>query len=365
MVAADGISADAVSYINDYNRRISEYQESNDIFDIQSGPGGAGFSANLLLEFENDSSLAEDWNQYFQPLTNDPPLQIPADTPAEAATRSSGGSPGNNSITPSEEENANILGRELWISNGKVDGNTLLKDIFPGEGSSNPQGFATMGTKTYFSANDGEFGEELWVTDGTESGTFMLSDINTGPKDSSPRSITEADGAIYFSAKTDQYGRELWKLSEPESNKTQSANKNSSRDQDVDLTRLVYDTQGKGRLRGKRNTSDEFIFSQRKQFGATKADRIIGFSAQEGDTIQLNAEAFPGAKRNRFKVVNTMQSFNRQLEQSSSIIYFKPLGELYFDQNGREPGLGDSKESGLFAILKGAPELNRADIGLM
>ena len=60
-----------------------------------------------------------------------------------------------------------------------------------------------------------------------------------------------------------------------------------------------------------------------------------------------------------------MQSFNRQLEQSSSIIYFKPLGELYFDQNGREPGLGDSKESGLFAILKGAPELNRADIGLM
>ena len=365
MVAANGLEAKAVEFINNYNDNIDSYREFDNSNYLNLAKSWADALATSILVDNNDTSLALDWNQYFQTLSQSSPLQIPEDLPSNAATRSSGGSPGNNSITPSEEDNANSLGRELWISNGKVDGNTLLKDIFPGEGSSNPQGFATVGTKTYFSANDGEFGEELWVTDGTESGTFMLSDINTGQKDSSPRSITEADGAIYFSAKTDQFGRELWKLSEPESNKTQSANKNSSRDQDVDLTRLVYDTQGKGRLRGKRNTSDEFIFSQRKQFGAKKADHIIGFSAQEGDTIQLNAEAFPGANRNRFKVVNTMQSFNRQLEQSSSIIYFKPLGELYFDQNGREPGLGDPKESGLFASLKGAPELTRADIDLI
>ena len=80
--------------------------------------------------------------------------------------------------------------------------------------------------------------------------------------------------------------------------------------------------------------------------------------------IQLNSQAFPGLERKHFKAVNTLQSFNNQLEQSSSIIYFEPLGELYFDQNGGKPGLGDPKESGLFAVLKGAPELRAASIGL-
>ena len=144
-----------------------------------------------------------------------------------------------------------------------------------------------MGTKTYFSADDGQSGEELWVSDGTEAGTFLLSDINPGSKDSSPRSITEVDGDIYFSAKTDRYGRELWKLGQPETSQDKNGGKNSNRDQEVELTRLVYDSAGKGRLRGKRNTSDEFIFSRENQFGAKRADQIIGFSAQEGDTIQL------------------------------------------------------------------------------
>ena len=365
MVAADGIEAKAVEYINNYNDNIDSYRRLDSSDSLDSAKFWADQLATSILVDNNDASLAIDWNQYFQTLSKSSPLQIPEDLPSNAATRSSGGSPGNNSITPSEEENANILGRELWISNGKVDGNTLLKDIFPGEGSSNPQGFTTVGTKTYFSANDGEFGEELWVTDGTESGTFMLSDINTGPKDSSPRSITEVDGVIYFSAKTDRYGRELWKLGEPEISQAKNGGNNSNQDQDVELARLVYDAAGKGRLRGKRNTSDEFIFSRDNQFGAKRADHIIGFSAQEGDMIQLNADAFPGFKRKRFKVVNSLKSFNRQLEQSSSIIYFKPLGELYFDRNGREPGLGDPKESGLFAVLKGAPTLNATDISLI
>ena len=80
--------------------------------------------------------------------------------------------------------------------------------------------------------------------------------------------------------------------------------------------------------------------------------------------IQLNSQAFPGLDQKHFKVVNTLQSFNKQLEQASSIIYFEPLGELYFDQNGRQPGLGDPKESGLFAVLNGAPALNPGGIGL-
>ena len=316
----------------------------------------------MLLEFENDSSLAKDWNQYFQPLTSDAPLQIPSATPAGAASRKTTG--GSNPSNNTQDENS--LGRELWISNGKADGNTLLKDINPGKESSNPQEFTSVGTKTYFSADDGQSGEELWVSDGTEAGTYLLSDINTGPKDSSPRSITESDGAIYFSAKSDRYGRELWRLGKPNSSKKQkqSTAGDSRQNPDSELTRLIYSTKGNGALRGKRNTTDEFIFSRSNQFGTKKADRITGFSIQDGDTIQLDAQAFPGLKKKRFKVVNSLQNFNRQLQEPNSIIYFEPLGELYFNQNGGKPGLGDPKESGLFAVLKGAPELRPDSIEL-
>ena len=370
MIAAEGIEAKAVEYIDNYNERIDAYRKfANNKDALNSARFWADALATSSLIENNDASLAEDWNQYYQPLSDQSlstslPIRIPAEIPSTAASRSTDDSPGIETITPSKEDNKNTLGRELWISNGRVNGNTLLKDIHPGKDSSNPQGFTSVGTKTYFSADDGQSGEELWVSDGTEAGTFLLSDINPGSKDSSPRSITEVDGDIYFSAKTDRYGRELWKLGQPETSQDKNGGKNSNRDQDVELTRLVYDAAGKGRLRGKRSTVDEFIFSRNNQFGTNKADHITGFSVQDGDTIRLDTQAFPGLKRKHFKAVNSLQSFNNQLEQSSSIIYFEPLGELYFDQNGRQPGLGDPKESGLFAVLKGAPALNPADIGL-
>ena len=370
MIAADGIEEEALESIETYNRRIDDYREYDDPEWLNLARYSANRLATSSVVDNNDASLAEDWNRYYQPLSDQSlstslPIRIPDGIPSTAARRSTTTSAGDSNLSPIAETDNNSLGRELWISDGRVNGNTLLKDIHPGEGSSNPQGFTSVGAKTYFSADDGQSGEELWVSDGTEAGTFLLSDINPGPKDSSPRAITEVDGAIYFSAKTDRYGRELWKLGQPETSQAKNGGKNTTRGQEVELTRLVYDAAGKGRLRGKRNTTDEFIFSREKQFGAKKADQIIGFSAQEGDTIQLNAEVFPGFKRKRFKVVNSLRSFNRQLEQSSSIIYFQPLGELYFDRNGREPGLGDPKDSGLFAVLKGAPDLNATDIGLI
>ena len=60
-----------------------------------------------------------------------------------------------------------------------------------------------------------------------------------------------------------------------------------------------------------------------------------------------------------------MQGFNRQMERANAIIYFQPLGELYLNQNGRQSGLGDPKDSGLFAVLKGAPELTQANVELI
>ena len=372
MVAADGIETKALDYIEDYNRNIDSYREFDNPEFLNFARFWADALATSILVENNDASLAEDWNQYYQPLSDQSlstslPIRIPEGIPSTAASRSTDSSPDGSTSIPSEDDNQNSLGRELWISNGKAKGNTLLKDINPGEGSSDPKGFVTVGTKTYFSANDGEFGEELWISDGTQSGTYMLSDINKGSKDSSPRSITEVDGVVYFSAKSENHGRELWRIGTPnlstQSSKRSKQNNLSAKE--LNLTRLVNDKRGRGRLVGKKNTADEFIFSKDNQFGTKKADQITRFSRNEGDTIQLNPNSFAGIKKRHFKTTNTLQKFNRELERKSNIIYFEPTGELYFDQNGRKAGFGDPKESGLFAILKGAPDLNPTDIGLI
>ena len=121
----------------------------------------------------------------------------------------------------------------------------------------------------------------------------------------------------------------------------------------------------KGRLRGKKNTTDEFVFSSKKQFGYKKADRIIRFSSEEGDHLKLDSDAFPDIKKIRFRASKSLRHFNKQQKKKSTIIYFEPTGELYFDQNGKQPGFGEAKESGLFAILKGAPEITSQDLSLL
>jgi len=358
MVASDDIESPGVDHINTYNQAIDDYRSAesselkNTYLDL------AKRTAQLFLSDLEDSSLADDWNQYFRPQTNLSPIQIPEGITSSAAMRDTLASPGDTPNNPSESDNKNDLGRELWISNGQVKGNTLLKDIYPGKGSSNPKGFTTIGTNTYFSADDGIAGEELWISDGTEAGTYRLTDINEGNKNSSPRWITEFNDAIYFSAISDREGRELWRLDH------QRARSNTSNRKAFELTRLVDSQAGRGRLIGKHETTDEFIFSRKNPFGVNQADQIIQFSIADGDRLQLDSSIFTGAKKKRFRTADTLQAFNQEQKRASNIIYFEPTGELYFDQNGRQPGLGDPKESGLFAVLKGAPELSAASIDL-
>jgi trimeric autotransporter adhesin len=73
-------------------------------------------------------------------------------------------------------------GVELWQTDGTLIGTTLIKDIFPGNANSNPEGssdgFSVAGNTLYFSADDGVHGRELWKTDGTNAGTIMVADLN-------------------------------------------------------------------------------------------------------------------------------------------------------------------------------------------
>ncbi len=114
-----------------------------------------------------------------------------------------------------------VHGRELWISDGTPAGTKLVKDIYPGNGSSLTNSLISGSTfvaipdtqYAFFAANDGVNGEELWTTDGTTLGTKMVADIDPGSASSSPSELRYLPISpflpyIYFSADNGTDGRE-------------------------------------------------------------------------------------------------------------------------------------------------------------
>ena len=108
-------------------------------------------------------------------------------------------------------------GWELWRTNGTST--TSVKDINPGEDSSQPQNFTAFGDYLYFQATDGTTGNELWRTDGTEAGTTRVKDIN-GVGDSYPNEFTALGGFLYFHAEDGTNGYELWRTNGTEAGTT-------------------------------------------------------------------------------------------------------------------------------------------------
>ncbi len=109
--------------------------------------------------------------------------------------------------TPSS--NPDTRGLELWRSDGTNAGTFLVKDIFPGPTSSNPQDLTVSGGKVYFRANDGVGGAELWRSDGTEAGTLLVKDILAAGS-AQPDFLVDVGGILFFSA-SGAAGNELWR----------------------------------------------------------------------------------------------------------------------------------------------------------
>jgi ELWxxDGT repeat protein len=109
--------------------------------------------------------------------------------------------------------NDGVHGAEPWVTDGNAAGTRMLGDFnvsILGEGS-NPERFATLSSSlSLFIANDGAHGRELWVTDGTVNGTRILRDIAPGSAWSSPSYPVVIGGIAYFQA-TDETGTELWR----------------------------------------------------------------------------------------------------------------------------------------------------------
>lgn len=106
-----------------------------------------------------------------------------------------------------------VSGYELWKSDGTDAGTVLVKDIYPGSGSSTPASMVAVNGKLYFSARSGitTNGVELWKSDGTEAGT-VEKDIRPGVNESSvPEHLTNVNGILFFIANDGTNGQELWK----------------------------------------------------------------------------------------------------------------------------------------------------------
>ena len=330
------IGTESAENINNYNDNIELYNQSQDCDFV----GLARFWAVEELENQNNATLANDWNKNYANDCSRAKIVNPSST----SSTSNIGLITGGTITAREQ-----LGRELWTSNGSIDGLQLVLDINPGAASSNPTAITPINNSIYFSADDGTHGEELWVSDGTPSGTERLTDLNKGTKNSSPRDITERNGSIYFSGIKQTVGRELWRL-DPSDPKTS-------------LARVVSSGSGPKTLRATRKTRDAFTFDISNEFGGRQADRIINFNTSDNDQFHLDKDIFQDLTNINLATVSTKRQLKTEQEQTSNIIYFEPKGQLYFDRNDDQPGYG--KNAGLFAILKGGPDLTESDFKII
>jgi trimeric autotransporter adhesin len=101
----------------------------------------------------------------------------------------------------------------LFLTVSAIAQVSVVKDIVVGTKGACQDTFSmmTVGTKTFFTANNGVTGNELWVTDGTDAGTKLVKDIYAGALSSNPQYFMQLNNALVFFAKTAANGLELWK----------------------------------------------------------------------------------------------------------------------------------------------------------
>jgi ELWxxDGT repeat protein len=100
---------------------------------------------------------------------------------------------------------------------------SLVKDINPGEESSEPLNLEGVGNTVFFSASIyGELGFELWKSDGTNAGTTIVRDISPGPGYGVDPDVhlTRVRDMLLFPADDDVHGPELWRSDGTESGTT-------------------------------------------------------------------------------------------------------------------------------------------------
>ena len=107
--------------------------------------------------------------------------------------------------------NDGISGAELWKTDGTAAGTMRVKDIDPGPGGAEIGLLTRVGTTLFFTANTASAGIELWKSDGTTAGTVMVKDIRAGASGSNPDFLVALGSTLYFVASDGPHGTELWR----------------------------------------------------------------------------------------------------------------------------------------------------------
>lgn len=168
------------------------------------------------------------------------------------------------------------MGEELWKTDGTGPGTVLVKDIRPGEASSDADSLTAINGMLYFRADDGEHGTELWKSDGSPAGTVMVKDVKDGYQASSwADGITAVGSTVFFGADDGVHGWELWKT-----------------DGTLDGTSLVADISPGAGSSGAWNLTE---LAGALYFNATDGAAGDELWRSDGSSVELVADILPGA----------------------------------------------------------------------
>lgn len=122
----------------------------------------------------------------------------------------------------------------------------------------------------------------------------------------------------------------------------------------------IWGKKGKDVLKGGTGY-DQFRFDA-KEFGKKKADKILDFNPNEGDSIVVDKEVFDLGKKVKLKTVASKKALKKASKTNNPFVYDEKKGFLYFNENGKGGGWGDG---GLLVVLQGKPELGASDFTIV
>jgi hypothetical protein len=99
------------------------------------------------------------------------------------------------------------------------------------------------------------------------------------------------------------------------------------------------------------STGDLFALTGTPGFG-NAADTITDFNPKENDKLQIDLSTFEGAI-GKLNIAKKSKQVAKLAKKDVDFIYDQQAGNLYYNENGKQPGFGDG---GIFAILEGKPK---------
>jgi ELWxxDGT repeat protein len=102
----------------------------------------------------------------------------------------------------------------IWVSNGTAPGTQPVAGAdaragFPSLALLSTDVITPINGQFYFEGTDAQHGTELWQSDGTSLGTSLVQDINPGPGSSNPEVLAELNGHLMMAADDGRHGTEL------------------------------------------------------------------------------------------------------------------------------------------------------------